>query len=649
MSDAPSPEERALRAGLVQEPLDPNLTFRLGLACHQAGDGTAAGRWYARALAADGTHLGAMINAAGLLAGTQPWRALALFRRSVVVAPDMIAGVANLAFHSTVVGRHPDVALWLERAHALAPGDPQILGHLGGTLGDLGAPRRGMRMARRAIGLDPAAAASLTSGATLAHRLDDLDQAIRLYRRSLIIAPGAVVPLMNLRLALFECGDVEDALAAADALARSTGEPEHALMAAQLRVFDEGTGPDRLLAGLISAQARHSTARPPYPATPIVPSGPAALPRVGILDDRLLARTTHATNILPLIEGLAGLGLDLVFFTNLPPQDWDEVTRAYERCGRIVCTGAWSDEEVARAVRAADVGILIDTISHLTGRRSGVVAHRAAPIQIAYAAISSSGSEAMDYVVADDILLPRDRPTHLRERVIRLPVGYLYRPLAEIPPPSPPPLSSHGFPTFGSFNALPKIGAGAWRQWARLMQAVPDARLVVKASAFRDGSVRARFGRRLLDLGVEASRIDLLPPTPDTQGHLSAIAAVDVCLDSFPFNGVTTTFETLSMGVPVTMLAGPSLQGRFGECIAHHVGIRELLAATPDELVTLTARLARDEDALRRYRTELPLKLQGSMITRPDLMSAWLAEGLRAAWRRWLSGEPPVDIDVAGP
>ncbi len=643
MTDVRSTEERASKARLALEPRDPELAFRLAVGCHGAGAIAAAGRWYGRTLAIEGAHLGAMINAASLLAAGHPRRALALFRRSVALAPDMIAGVANLGFHSTAVGRPLDVAAWLERAHALAPGDPFILGHLGGTLGDLGSLARGMRMARRALALDPAAAAALTGSAAIANKLDQIDRAIRFYRRSLAVAPGAAMPLINLRLALFECGDIDGAMAAADALVRSTRDPEHALMAAQLRVLDEHTDPEQLLAGLVAAQPPVA-ARDPQPR---MSSGAGALPRIGILDDRFLSRTTHATTVLPLMEGLADRGLDLVFFTNLPPPEWDDVTQAYRRCGEIVWTGAMSDEDVCGAVRAAKVGILIDTASHLTGRRSGVIARRAAPVQIAYAAISSSGSAAMDYVIADEVLLPRGRPTHLSERVIRLPVGYRYRALPRPPLPATtvPPRASRGFPTFGSFNTLAKIGTGVWTCWAKLMRLVPEARLVVKASAFRDQAVRSRVAGRLRDLGVEPARLDLVPWTQDTAGHLSLIASVDVGLDSFPFNGVTTTFDALSMGVPVPVLAGRSFVGRFGECILSHVGVPELIAESPDELVAIAARLARDEDALRRYRTELPQRLADSPTARPDLMAAGLAGSLALAWQRWKNGEPPTDID----
>ena len=153
----------------------------------------------------------------------------------------------------------------------------------------------------------------------------------------------------------------------------------------------------------------------------------------------------------------------------------------------------------------------------------------------------------MDYRLTDDISDPEGLSDKFHsEKIVRVPEGFLcYRPSEIAPKVVDPPHQENGFITFGSFNNLAKVTTVTIDTWANCLIATPDSKLYVKALALSSPSTKERFYSRFEKRGINRARIELAPRVVTIKEHLSLYAGIDIALDTFPYNGTTTTFEAL--------------------------------------------------------------------------------------------------------
>ena len=158
---------------------------------------------------------------------------------------------------------------------------------------------------------------------------------------------------------------------------------------------------------------------------------------------------------------------------------------------------------------------------------------------------NTTGLRAVDYRITDSWADPPGTTEALHtEELVRLPHGFLcYKAPAESPPPVPPPVLASGVFTFGSFNNLAKVTEEALATWAAILKRVNGSRLVLKAKALREPDARRRVLEALARHGAGEDRVVLLPPIPRHDHHLAIYNIVDAALDTFPYNGTTTTCE----------------------------------------------------------------------------------------------------------
>jgi len=158
-----------------------------------------------------------------------------------------------------------------------------------------------------------------------------------------------------------------------------------------------------------------------------------------------------------------------------------------------------------------------------------------------------------------------------------------------------------------------KIGDPLLALWARLLNAVPDSRLIIKNYALRSASVRDTFTTRLEALGI-ATRTTIEPPNQYSRDHLARYLDIDIALDTFPYCGTTTTCEALFMGVPVVSLVGRSHQARVGFSLLCTIGHPDWCADSEDEYIEIAKRLAADLPALATGRPALRQALLNSPL-----------------------------------
>ncbi|MBI1194404.1 MAG: tetratricopeptide repeat protein [Gammaproteobacteria bacterium] len=298
-----------------------------------------------------------------------------------------------------------------------------------------------------------------------------------------------------------------------------------------------------------------------------------------------------------------------------------------------------SDAEVARRIHEDGIDVLVDLAGHTRDGRLGVFVHRPAPVQATYLGyFTTTGLSAMDYWLSDAVLSPDDTAEPSSERIWRLPgCSFCYAPAADAPEvadrsPSEP------F-TLGCFNDLSKVSDEALALWARVMQAVPDARLVLKAKQFADQGVREDFIASFASSGITANRLQLLTRTPDARTHLALYGGVDVALDTIPRTGGTTTAEALWMGVPVVTLAGKRYVERLSASMLHCMGLTDCITADENAYVDRVAAFARDRTALRELRTGMRARLKAAGFCDGRRVARMLEAGFNDMYQAFLRGE----------
>ncbi|MFQ5545679.1 MAG: FkbM family methyltransferase, partial [Acidiferrobacterales bacterium] len=297
-----------------------------------------------------------------------------------------------------------------------------------------------------------------------------------------------------------------------------------------------------------------------------------------------------------------------------------------------------SDAEVADLVREDGVDILVDLAGHTGKNRLLVFARKPAPVQVSYLGYPNTTALAtMDYRLTDAWA---DPPGHMEnsytEELVRLPHGFLcYRPPQDSPEVAELPALSAGHITFASFNNASKVNANVIGLWSKILRALPDARLIMKARPLGDVGTRQRFEELFEQNGVSTGRVELLGWASSTAEHLELYNRVDIGLDPFPYNGTTTTCEALWMGVPVIVLAGTTHAARVGVSLLSSVGLPELIADTPEAYVALAISLAGDLDRLQQLRAELRAKVARSPVTDETRFTRALEGVYRNVWHGW--------------
>ncbi len=296
-----------------------------------------------------------------------------------------------------------------------------------------------------------------------------------------------------------------------------------------------------------------------------------------------------------------------------------------------------SDEALAAQIAADRVDIAVDLAGHSASNRLATLAYRPAPIAMTYMGYpNTTGMPGIDYRLVDARTDPPGSDSLATESLLRLVECFLcYQPPADAPPVAVPPGAARGQTTFGSFNALDKVSPSTTAAWAAILAAKPDSRLVLKSSKLGDVSVRERLLARFETHGVGRARIECLPWTGSIREHLECYGNVDIALDPFPYNGTTTTCESLYMGVPVVALAGAAHAGRVGCSLLSSVGHPELVATSVEHYVRLAVDLASDPERLAALRRGLRSAVTTSALCDGPGHARRVEAEYRRAWRAW--------------
>lgn len=294
--------------------------------------------------------------------------------------------------------------------------------------------------------------------------------------------------------------------------------------------------------------------------------------------------------------------------------------------------------DIALAEQISDdrVDILVDLAGHMAGNRLPVFALKPAPLQVSWLGYpDTTGVDAIDYRLTDAIADPPGQTDALHNETLwRLPECFIAfsagTPVLESGNPR-----DDGRVVFGSFNHLPKVTPAVVSVWARLLKAVPDSRLVLKAKRLGEPETRERYLALFGAEGIAADRLDLVGWRDMPGDHLALYRQIDIALDPFPYNGTTTTCEALAMGVPVVTLAGSRHASRVGASLLAAAGLDGLVANSVDDYVERAAALAHDGERRRAIAREQRLHFTASTLCDGQRFAARFAAALRQMWMRF--------------
>jgi len=609
--------------------------FALGLARAALGD-PADGRRHMEAALALGPHTPEALHGVAVLrlADGDAAGAEAALRECLELAPAHDGGLNALFDLMLARGRLDDAEAVAARLAAAEPGSALALLAQGRLLHARGLLSPAVRALARAF-LGFAAAADPGDDAPFAGVVGAAHDAAKAKLAALAggAAPGHPVTVDRLRAAAGTLGPLLlafDDFAAARALldlAARLGAAEAWQNRIAVELYDPDASPDsyaRIHAAYARA-ARESAGPPP----PRPPRGPRATLRIGYLSSDF--RTHPAARcLLPLFERRDRARFEAFGYSLCPAPDATTARFVSLADGWRDVAGR-SDAAIAQAIRDDRVDILVVYAGRFDRNRPTVALHSPAPVVVSLGDCATSGLDATDFLFADAGLVPRASREPFAERVLRLPCQYVNPPPEESPPVAARPA---GAPVaFASFSNPAKLNGATLALWARLLARVPGSTLALgHHRAFEDAELAARVRAPFAAAGIDPARLAFNRSPRDPAAHLAAYGTVDVALDPFPFNGSTTTFEALWMGVPVVTLEGATMVARWSTAILRRIGCGDLVAPDANAYVETAAALAADPARRAALRASLRGRLAASTTCDPARWMRHVERAFRAAW-----------------
>ncbi len=538
------------------------------------------------------------------------------------------------------LGQHDAALDALEVAVALAPTEPLPACLLGGVLARSNRLAEAEAALRRAWDLDPADTRLANDLAAVLMRMHRHAEARAILLTLADQSHDAASVLCNLATATACVGLQAEAVALAEraiVLAPDALLPWRTLC--NTLPYCDGVPGQRLLA----AAGQCAQRLPRYPSPPFKNDTDPDRPlRIGLLSGSLRSHPVGWLTIAG-FEALDPSAFELICLAR-PADAGDPIARRFRSIAHDwIDTDGFSDTALAERARSARLDVLIDLGGYGDAGRMPACAYRLAPVQIKWVGMQnhSTGLPEMDWFLTDRWETPVDLEHLYSERMLRLPDGYVcYSPPPYAPDVGPLPALTNGFVTFGCFNNLAKITPATIRAWTLILQALPDARLVLKTHQFSDTGTADWMRTAFAAAGVDPDRLALRGASRH-RAFMAEYNDIDIALDPFPYSSGLTTCEALWMGVPTVVRAGESFAARHSFSHMCNAGFPDWVAHSEPGYVDLAVTKASDVTALAARRVGMRAQVKASPLTDAPRFGAHLGAALRHAWRDWAEHQGP--------
>jgi protein O-GlcNAc transferase len=564
---------------LELEPHFPEAAYNLGNALHALGRRRDAQAQYRNAIALDPQHADAHNNLGNVSKELGEYKAAAeAFNAAIRARPGFVAAYNNAGNLMRTLRHTTDAEALFEAALRIDPAHSASHNNLGNVLKDCGV----------------------------------LDEGIDHYRRAVECDPGNVVAHSNLAYAL--TFQAEHGAAVLEECRRWSAQHEAPLRAARQPHTNDRSAARRLRIGYVGADFRDHCQ--------------------SLFTVPFFSHHDHAQ-------------FEIYCYASVERPD--ELTRrlaGYADVWRDV--RELDDEHLAQQIRADGIDILVDLAMHMADGRPLLFARKPAPVQMAWLAYpGTTGIEAIDYRLTDPHLDPVDPAdpsgslasttpdNHYTERSLRLPDSFwCYDPLTDEPAVNAlPALTADRF-TFGCLNNPCKLTDRTLAMWSAVLREVPQSRLLLMAPA---GNAHQTLALRIEHQGIDMQRIGFVPFQPRAD-YLRTYHEIDLGLDTFPYNGHTTSLDSLWMGVPVVTRVGETAVGRGGLSQLVNLGMSELAADSDDAFVRIAVELAANRPHLAEMRQGLRPRMEQSPLMDRARFARHVEAVYRQVWREWCAG-----------
>lgn len=652
--------------------------YNRGLALGELKRQAEAVQCFDRVLALDPRHAESHLQRGNVLAETgQLQAALEAFERAIAVKPGLAEAHNNRGNVLHALHRVPEALASFDQAISLRPDFNEALNNRGTALRDLGLLAEALQSIDMALAIRPDNAHAHSNRGAVLYGLNRFAESVASCDTAVALLPGNAEAHNNRGLACVRLKRYTEAVASfrrAIAL-----EPPIDLLAGNLLMAQmhlcQWDGFEACVADLVQRIMRGENATPPYVVLALtdspalqrqaaenhVPKTFPANPVLGAFGKRARAEKvrigyfsadfrTHPSSALTadLFETHDRSRFELTGFYFGPEVHDDMQRRIAAAFDRFIDVRTQADQDIARLARDLQIDIAVDLMGFTEHSRTGIMACRAAPVQVNYLGYPGTmGADYIDYIVADRVLIPQESRRYYAEKIVYLPHSFQ-------PNDRKRAISERAFtrgelglpPTgvvFCAFHNSYKIMPGMFGRWMRILKKVAGSVLWLREDT---GEVVANLRREAERSGVYGQRL-IFAPRVDFRDHLARHRQADLFLDAFPFNAHTSASDALWSGLPVLTCTGQAYISRVAASLLDAVGLPELVTRSPDEYEALALELAGAPEKLARIRRKLSENRAASPLFDTPRYARHLEAAFAQMHERYLAGLPPEHIDVA--
>ena len=558
--------------------------------------------------------------------------AVASFEKALAIKPNYAEAYNNLGNALQALGKFADASASYNKALSIKPDYPKPHFNQGNALAELGKLEEAAANYRRALVLNPDYAEAHNNLGNILQELGRPREAMSYYRKALAINPDFAEAHNNLGNAFKEDGKLVDAV---NTYRRALDLRPDLDVAHSNIIFCMSYLPNTSnLALFEEAQrwnANHGYSGPllKHINTP----DPDRRLRVGLVSGDL-----HHHSVSYFLETIL-LEIDkerIEIYAYATSNREDDLTNQLKRViPKWRTVAGISDKRLAENIIADNIDILVDLSGHTNNNRLKMFSRKPAPVQVTWLGYpGTTGVKEMDYIFCDRWVLPPNDEPYFVEKPWRLPDSWLcFTPPGKQDDVGTLPALNNGHITFGSFNNLTKLSEETVQCWAKIIESVPNSRLLLKALQLEDTLAQEAIRARFATYGVSYNQLVLKGFSRNREEHLRALNEVDIALDPFPYPGGRTTVESFWMGAPVVTLKGDRFVSRIGESLLQNMDLEAWIADTPEDYVKKTRRFATDAEALSLLRRSLRDRLLQSTICDAKRFTRNLETSFQEMWR----------------
>ena len=327
--------------------------------------------------------------------------------------------------------------------------------------------------------------------------------------------------------------------------------------------------------------------------------------KIGFLSSDIKSKHSIIYFLKTVIDNYNKDKFEIYLYTNNIKASEDETIRTIKSSvNRNYDIYGMNNLDIINLIRGNKVDILIDLMGITSlDTKVQVLKNRAAPIQIVWCGYcNTTGIEEVDYIISDPNLVYDSELNLYQEKIIFMPkIWNCHSGLDVKRTFNEPPFLKNGFVTFASFNNFSKINNSVIETWSKILKEVKNSKLILKSSLPRITDI---LSEKFQNQGVLSS-VEFMNTKTNFEDHINLYKKIDIALDTFPYNGVTTSFESIWMGVPVITMKGYNFNSRCGEPINKNLDMEFLIAENEIQYIAKAEELCEDKDKLTNIRKKI--------------------------------------------